>query len=218
MQLPRIAPVHVALSLALLTPACGSAERALWGIAGATLYGAQAKGAEIEQVYYLGVLDPLEQVPPTIYRVRVRGQASLLSKTRFASGWVPAPLVDSLSSNISFDSTSGKVQITKDDGRLASRMPIGRNMVLFGPEGTRPAPEDHRLVIVMGSDPNEYFESMDNAIGAINEVGVEQRNLDLTRLLLEAHVQLRDDERQLESLKSSVDEALKANTTEEVAG
>ena len=39
----------------------------------------------------------MEQVPPSVYRVRVKGQASFLSATKFASGWVPADLVDSLS-------------------------------------------------------------------------------------------------------------------------
>jgi hypothetical protein len=43
----------------------------------------------LEQVYYLGVFDPQEQIPPTLYRVRVRGQASALNFTRYASGWVP---------------------------------------------------------------------------------------------------------------------------------
>jgi hypothetical protein len=43
----------------------------------ATGLGAMTPGHEIEQIYYLGSFDPQEQVPPALYRVRVRGQALL---------------------------------------------------------------------------------------------------------------------------------------------
>ena len=59
-------------------------------VALATSFGGRAPTNEVQQIYYLGVFDPREQVPPTIYRVRVLGQAAAISRTRFASGWVPA--------------------------------------------------------------------------------------------------------------------------------
>ena len=52
----------------------------------ATAVGAVIPGHDIEQVYYLGAFDPHEQVPPALFRVRVRGQASIISWMRFGSG------------------------------------------------------------------------------------------------------------------------------------
>jgi hypothetical protein len=37
----------------------------------------------------------------------MHGQASFISFAKFASGWVPAGLVDSLGSNISFNKATG---------------------------------------------------------------------------------------------------------------
>src|SRR5260370_22843419 len=54
---------------------------------------------DLEQIYYIGIFDPREQVPQTIYRVRVRGQASALNQMKFATGWVHADLIDSLASS-----------------------------------------------------------------------------------------------------------------------
>src|ERR1700678_724775 len=65
--------------------------------------GAVSPTTEMEQVYYLGVFDPNEQVPSTIYRVRVHGQSSMWNSARFASGWVPAKLIDSLGSQVALD-------------------------------------------------------------------------------------------------------------------
>src|SRR5437879_5604100 len=62
------------------------------GAVGATVLGAQSPNNEIEVIYYLGVFDPQDQLPPTVYRVRVHGQASFISLTKFASGWVRAEL------------------------------------------------------------------------------------------------------------------------------
>ncbi|MEL6427658.1 MAG: hypothetical protein AAFZ87_02680 [Planctomycetota bacterium] len=191
----RLAPLVAALSVV----ACGSTEKTVYAIAGAVLTGAAIPGSEIEQIYYLGVFDPIEQLPETIYRVRVRGQASVLSTARFASGWVPAPLIDSLSSNVRFTSKDGtQVSLSRADDDLQSNIPVGRRMVLFGPEGFREAPADHRLVIVMGSDPDEFFEGMDEAIGALSEAAQDGRSLELTRFLLEANHALRLDQARIQ--------------------
>lgn len=184
---------------------CGSTEKNLYAATGAVLYGAQAPGSEIEQIYYLGVFDPIEQVPETIYRVRVRGQASALSKTRFASGWVPAPLIDSLGGTVSFDGEEGtKVTFSKAEDDLQSSLPAGRRLVMFGPEGFREAPADHRLVLVMGSNPDDFFEGMDQAIGALGEAAQEGRSLELTKLLLEANYALRADREKLADLEKDL--------------
>lgn len=52
---------------------------------GTTLLGARTPANEIEQIYYLGVFDPQEQLEPMVYRVRVHGQASPISGMKFGS-------------------------------------------------------------------------------------------------------------------------------------
>jgi hypothetical protein len=75
------------LLLVSLTTGCNSLPQnvALGAVIG-TGVGAVIPGHDIEQVYYLGSFDPQEQVPPALYRVRVRGQASIISWMRFGSG------------------------------------------------------------------------------------------------------------------------------------
>lgn len=133
----------------------------------------------IRQVYYLGVFDPRDQVPPTIYRVRAHGQASALARTRFASGWVRAELVDSLSGQVSLPGetvNSGGTGGTGDKGGTTSTVErdlgtlAGRRLVMFGPEGFREAPRNHRLVVVMGSDPEAFFAAVDQALGVVAQV------------------------------------------------
>lgn len=140
------------------------------GTVGVTAAGARAPAHEMEQIYYLGVFDPQEQVPPTVYRITVRGQASFISAMRFASGWVPAKLIDSLNTDITLDPTAEEdaLTITKGEKGTLSQLQTGRRLILFGPEGFREAPKDHRLVIVMGSSPEEYFKAIDQVLGALD--------------------------------------------------
>ena len=130
----------------------------------------------ILQTYYLGAFDPQSQLPPTIYRIRVQGQSSALSTTRFASGWVLADLVDSLSGRIAMQATGP--QETPAPGAAGSpsqdESSLDRRLVMFGPEGFREAPKKHRLVIVMSANPATYFESMDRALGVV--AGLTQSN------------------------------------------
>jgi len=192
-----------------LVGSCGSTRRNLAAAAGAIVYASIAPSSEIEQIYYLGAFDPLEQVPPTIYRVRVRGQASTLSSTRFASGWVPAPLIDSLSGSVSFQGDKGsQVTVSKADGELESAIPTGRRMMLFGPEGFREAPANHRLVLVMGSNPDKFFEGMDRALGAWNDSLLERRDTELSLLLLRANLALQRDRDRIAAFTRSVDREL----------
>ena len=82
-----------ALAVLASLAGCGSLTVAqrnqVAGLAAATL-GSMTPNADLEQTYYLGSFDPQDQIPPAIYRIRVRGQSSLLSTVRFASSWVPA--------------------------------------------------------------------------------------------------------------------------------
>ena len=187
----RPLPLNVCWALSLLiaslTTGCNALPQNIaLGAAITTAVGAVVPGHDIEQVYYLGSFDPQEQVPPALYRIRVRGQASIISWMRFGSGWVPAELIDSLGSSVEINKTDGKIAITKAGGDQLSKLNIGRRLMQFGPEGFREVPKEHRLVIVMGSDPEKFFQAMDEVLGAVSQAMVDQENNALHRLLFEA--------------------------------
>ncbi len=96
----------------------------------------------------------------------MHGQSSLISFGRFASGWVPAEFADALGTSISFNKDSGKVELDKTEG-LKTSATKGRRLIVFGPEGFRESPGNHRLVIAMGSSPETYFDAINEALGAI---------------------------------------------------
>src|SRR4051794_16313012 len=87
--------IGLALTL-IFCVGCSTPEQTITLVGGTTSVLGQSPAQEIQQVYYLGVFDPQEQVPPAVYRITVHGQGSAMSFVRFASGWVPAPLIDSL--------------------------------------------------------------------------------------------------------------------------
>lgn len=189
-----------------LTSGCNSVPQnvALGAVIG-TGVGAVIPGHDIEQVYYLGSFDPQEQVPPALYRVRVRGQASIISWMRFGSGWVPAELIDSLGSSVEINKADGKINMTKADPDQLSKLAIGRRLMQFGPEGFREVPKDHRLVIMMGANPEDFFKAMDMALGAVSQAKLDQDNRALNGLLFEAITKVRAEkhlvEAQLEAAK-----------------
>lgn len=195
-----------ALALTALPLAgCGTMTTSIVaGTIGATAAGSYSPNTEIEQTYYLGVFDPHEQVPPSVYRVRVKGQASFLSATKFASGWVPADLVDSLSSHIGFDAESGNVQIGAPGSKVTAELKTGRRLILFGPEGFREAPRTHRLVVVMGSTPEDFFEAIDTSLGAVAQIRSDQRNEGLARDLFEALQRVKAERERLADLERDV--------------
>ncbi len=187
---------------------CNSTQtNVTYGVGGATALGSLSPSSEIEQVYYLGVFDPHDQVPPSVYRVRVRGQASFISRTKFASGWVHASLMDSLGSSIEYGEDDGVLHIEKAEEQF-SGIKAGRRLMLFGPEGFREAPKDHRLAIVMGSNPKGFFNAMDESLGIISEVQGQQQYSALNRLLLEALAQVRNEKGRLDDLKYEIEKDL----------
>ena len=194
------------LLLVLNTIGCNALPQNIaLGAAITTAVGAIIPGHDIEQVYYLGSFDPQEQVSPALYRVRVRGQASIISWMRFGSGWVPAELIDSLGISVEINKADGKIVFTKADNEQLSKLKIGRRLMQFGPEGFRVVPKEHRLVIVMGSDPENFFAAMDEALGAVSQAKVDQGNNVLNRVLFEAMATVRAEkqlvEAQLEAAK-----------------
>lgn len=155
----------------------------------------------IGQTYYLGVFDPHEQLPPTIYRLRVQGQASVLSGTKFASGWVRADLVDSLSGQIEIGK-NGITEENKSQERYEdNKNALNRRLIMFGPEGFREAPKNHRLVIVMGSSPDAFFGSVDRALGVVAEAtqGTSSSS-DMTRVMWSELSHLREEKRAVQTL------------------
>jgi hypothetical protein len=173
------------------------------GLAAGVLAAAHLPTTQLQQVYYLGVFDPRDQVPPMIYRVRISGQASLLNSTNFASGWVNADVLDSLTPDTKHEATlrelSGKGSKAKNGDDLSAL--TGRRLVMFGPEGFRQAPKDHRLVVVMGSNPSAFFSSVDRALGVIAEASQGgTAGAELTRLLLDEQALMRDEAKKLAAL------------------
>lgn len=167
----NLLPVLLLAAILFLHTGCGltTSEKVSLISAGAIVGGLHTPGSEIRQVYYLGVFDPMDQVPPLVYRLRVHGQGSFISRTKFGSGWVPAAFVDTLGTTMNF---SDKNTIELDglsEYEGESSFLQGRKFVVFGPEGFREVPKEHRLAIVMGTRPQEFFESMDLALGTIAE-------------------------------------------------
>ena len=206
-----IASIHLVAVLGIALAGCGglsSGEQiAVTGgiVTAATLLGGQAPTHEIEQIYYFGVFDPQDQLPPTVYRVRVHGQSSFINATKFASGWVPANVIDALGVGISTE--GGKVKIEKAEGDFEP-FETGRRLMMFGPEGFREAPANHRLVIVMGASPEAFFQAIDESLGVIAQATQEQGSVQLDRLLFEALVQARGQRDQIDAFVADVNAGL----------
>lgn len=176
MRLPRFCRVLVCACLIAMINGCATTAENNILAGGSVIALGHTPTTNIGQTYYLGVFDPREQLPPTLYRIRVQGQASALSRTNFASGWVRADLVDSLSGRIDLNN-KGQVKIGNNEGNGnnggnhaptdTDKNGLNRRLVMFGPEGFREAPKDHRLVVVMGSDPGVFFTSVDRALGVV---------------------------------------------------
>lgn len=122
MRLPKLSKLHLsknafttiigALLITTLLSSCATpgqtAGAVAGGILGVTTVGAYKVGPEIQQVYYLGMYDSTGTLPTQMYRVTVHGQSSFISGATFASGWVPAALVDTLECHISPGLTTDK--------------------------------------------------------------------------------------------------------------
>jgi len=209
----RSVQISIALVLVMagFMTGCNSVPQnvALGAVIG-TGVGAIIPGHDIEQVYYLGSFDPQEQVPPALYRIRVRGQASIISWMRFGSGWVPAELIDSLGSSVEINKKDGKIVMTKAESDSISKLTIGRRLMQFGPEGFREVPKDHRLVIMMGANPEDFFKAMDMALGSISQAKLDQDSQVLNGLLFKALTKVQAEkqlvEAQLEAAKEQFPE------------
>lgn len=186
--------------LCLAQAGCNTPEQTAGLVVGLTAAGAQSPTQEIQQVYYLGAYDPQEQLPPAVYRITVHGQASFISFMRFASGWVPAQLIDSLSSRIAFKVDEPGLEITSAPAGEVAALKPGRRLIQFGPEGFREVPKNHRLVVVMGSSPEKFFEAIDTALGEVAKIEREQRDSEVAQQVLAAMSELRSESDELDDL------------------
>ena len=199
----------------LAATGCDSLEgNVALGVVGATVVGGQAPTHEIEQIYYLGVFDPQDQLPPQVYRVRVHGQSSFLNATKFASGWVLADVIDSLGTSVGFSKDSNQIEITKGDKDELSKLKTGRRLVMFGPEGFREAPANHRLVVVMGASPEKFFAAIDETLGivaqATQDASQGEKTAELDRKLFEALTRMKSERERLNQLIKDTDADLPA--------
>ena len=206
----RAAATCLSAVLAVLAAGCGVAEQNIaLGLGVGTLAGGSSPGHELEQVYYLGVFDRQDQVQPTVYRLTVRGQASAISGMKFGSGWVHASVIDAINTRVGFARDSERAAISGPAGEVAGDsgtggIEEGRRLVMFGPEGFREAPKDHRLVMVMGASPETFFSAIDTSLGLIAQVRRDQIDPSITRQLVEARERLRGEQRQLAELGRDV--------------
>jgi len=201
---PVVQQVLVVLALLWFGSGCTTTADTIAAGIGGTALAAHSPNNEIEQIYYLGVFDPQEQVPPTVYRVRVHGQASAISFMRFASGWVPANMIDSLGTRLYFQEAGGAVKI-EDAEKPSDALPTKRKLVLFGPEGFRQAPKDHRLVIMMGSNPEAFFKAIDTSLGMVSEAKARQFGAALQQDVLKELLEISTERQRLDELAKGID-------------
>jgi hypothetical protein len=188
--------------LLLMQSGCATNWQTATLAGGVTAAGAYAPSHEIEQIYYLGVFDPQEQIPPQIYRVKVHGQASFISLTKFATGWVPAEVADSLNIQLEHDENGKLIYMKQDKQQSSFSLQTGRRLVLFGPEGFREAPRNHRLVILMGTNPSKYFGAVKEVLNQAQKNSLQQNNDEISSKILAALTRIEDEKDQLKQLNN----------------
>lgn len=199
----RLCALMISL-LAIALPGCGGMAVAqrnqVAGLLGTTGL-SMTPNADLEQTYYVGSFDPQGQIPPAVYRIRVIGQSSILSAVRFASSWVPAEIVDALTGSINIDPKDGKLDVRNDDA--GNGIATGRRLVMFGPEGFREAPRNHRLVIVMGTSPDKVEQAFASALGTVAKVRSGETTVALDRNVIDLLASLGAEKQRLRSLQTT---------------
>ncbi len=194
-----IASIGFFIGMTLLS-GCSTTDAVVGGALGGTIVGGMTPSHQLEQIYYLGVFDPQDQIPPTIYRVIVRGQAAAISNMNFGSGWVEAKFIDSLGTRLETIRGKGPFNLDKGDPDLEATLNTGRRLMLFGPEGFREAPADYRLAIVMGSDPHDFFNAINDAMVEVKTIQTVQDPHQVSKLqkeLINAMLKTRKEHKKL---------------------
>ena len=161
------------------------------GVVAVLLLLAGCAATRLNEYYYHGTYDPEAQLPQEVYRYRVNGFAGNFSSLKFASGWLPKDMVDPLDTQLKFDKDDKIGTTSNTKGTFDSFRPL----YIFGPEGFRKAPQDHRFCIVMSQNPEKIFQMAAKFSGRKSEQQLkneqtvvngllERRKTALERLLL----------------------------------
>ena len=67
---------------------------------------------------------------------------------------------------------------------------------------------DHRLVIVMGTSPEDFFQGVDEAMGKLAQATAVARDAELDQELFRALLALKDEEDRLDQLEKDAELAL----------
>jgi hypothetical protein len=176
---------------------------------------AACRSTEVTTTQYLAVFDPQQQVTQELYRVRIHGEAAWYSDTDFATGWVPsgvADLVENSFSPVRNENGGTGVSYSKSpDGKPPE--PITRASRQFyevGPAGVSTSPQDHRFVVVMGANPDQFFKKM----GLLTTMGKDPDGASLNGRLTLA-LDLADD---LAEIGEGLDEVAEARKALDEAG
>jgi len=107
-------------------------------------------------------------------------------------------MADSLTSRIEYDE-KGTLGVSKSSNAPVS-LQTGRRLILFGPEGFREAPRDYRLVIIMGTDPSKYFQSVSDVMSKVAAGGRTTENSALVTSILLALTKAESDKDDLQRI------------------
>ncbi len=80
-------------------------------------------------------------------------------------------------------------------------------MILFGPEGFREAPVDHRLVVVMGSSPEKFFSMVDQTLGIVAAATQQKPDSGYERERIENAQMIRSQRESLDRLLADIGES-----------
>ena len=127
-----------------------------------------------------------------------------MSFVRFGSGWVRAELIDSLNSTVGFDDVTNRPEIQSAAEKKLAKLKTGRRLMMFGPEGFREAPANHRLVIVMGGSPEAFFKAIDESLGVVAHARAAQRHTALSNELFRELLQVQHERERLSDLEDRV--------------
>jgi hypothetical protein len=118
----------------------------------------------VQTTHYLSVFDPQEQVVQELYRVQITGEADAsVTNTTFATGWVDAASADLATAKVEpgdggIIHTSGGTSAT-----AAALSPVAAERRFFevGPLGVATEPQNYRFVVVMGANPEKFFNTIE---------------------------------------------------------
>ena len=79
-----------------------------------------------------------------------------------------------------------------------------KRMFLLGPEGIRISPGGHRLVVVMGSSPEKFFEAVDSALGSLSTAELGKVDAQTRDAITNEYRRLMDERESLQALKLRV--------------